>query len=694
MLSESQFEDFLTLENFHLAFNRLQTAARALYKELYYEDLQIFGLFLDENIKLLVHEIEQEIFKPESSYKIFVPKKNNLVRPLSLLKFKDLLVYQAIINVIADNVYSDISPYFNNIVFGNVYSTSKDNENDKIFFFRPWKQQWKKFEEKTKRYYEAGYRVLSEFDIASFFDTIDHYILQQILKENYEIDDRIVNLLLDLLEAFTGDSNHKTFRSKHGIPQGPIGSSFLADLYLFHLDLEMKKSRLNIQYIRYVDDIRIFSKDKITAQRAVAYLDLLARDLGLIPQSSKVLISEIQDIDRVLRHQKSKLSAIDKEYKKREGCLKSKTHRKLKKRFLDCFDQNSSEEYLDKTLISFSLYKLNQDEDVKLALLKNWHDLYIHFDAILFYLKKHFSGDQEVKDWLINLLKDESILFHHIPALIFKFFPELDFIESVYKRYMLCKHRNWLVQYFMFRWLYNNEKSEIIQNFTSDNYFLNRESNNFKYAIIKDVTYLEIFVKNLLKDRDCLVALHGIYLLPLIPTIDESNILEYNAYIKHIISEETTDYIEDTLKSKFSILASNLFFNIKVWDNSEVYKELNKSFRLFFKHTAIDPSKSLLNLNIFNNLVFDKICEILSIHKPAREYGTNLNSGCIEDHLPVTSKYFAEINEQRNQRTEAHPYDKHGKVRIRINATELEKLVGKQRKALEEICSFNFLERL
>lgn len=30
------------------------------------------------------------------------------------------------------------------------------------------------------------------------------------------------------------------------------------------------KNKLDIQYIRYVDDIRIFSKDKISAQKAIA----------------------------------------------------------------------------------------------------------------------------------------------------------------------------------------------------------------------------------------------------------------------------------------------------------------------------------------------------------------------------------------------------------------------------------------
>jgi hypothetical protein len=171
-----------------------------------------------------------------------------------------------------------------------------------------------------------------------------------------------------------------------------------------------------------VDDIRIFSKDKITAQKAIAYLDLLARDLGLIPQVSKIMISEIDDINRLLRHQESKFSVIAKEYKKREESLKSKTHRNLKERFLNCLVPNSDEEYLDKTLITFSLYKLNQDEEIKAVILKEWENLYIHFDSILFYLKKHFSKDQEVKNWLVGILRNENIVFHYIVALIFKFF--------------------------------------------------------------------------------------------------------------------------------------------------------------------------------------------------------------------------------------------------------------------------------
>ncbi|MTJ14493.1 RNA-directed DNA polymerase [Anabaena sp. UHCC 0187] len=697
---EKQFDNFLTLENFYLAYQRLQTASRNPYKELYFEDIKIFGFFLEENISILLNEIEQNIFKPESSYKIFIPKKNNLFRPLSLLKFKDLLVYQAIINTIADVVYDEIAPYYNSIIFGNVYNTSKENKNDRIFLFKPWKQQWNKFEENTKKYYKEGYKFLSDFDIASFFDTIDHYILQQILENNFQVDSKLIALLMKLLEAFTSDSNHKTFRSKHGIPQGPIGSALLADLYLFHfVDLEMLKNRkiLNIQYIRYVDDIRIFSKDKISAQKAIAHLDLLARDLGLIPQPTKITFNEINNLDKILKSQKNKFSAITKEYKKAKGSLKSKTHRRLKERFIECFNEKSEkEEYLDKTLIKFSLYKLNKDEDIKSIILNKWEFLYIHIEEILFYLREHFSEDHQVRNWLIEILRNQNLLFHHVVALIFKFFPDIEFMEDVYQRYFLGSDRHWLVRYFMFYWLYKNNKIELILLFQSDNYFLNREANNFKFRISQEPIYLGSLVQSLLKDKDSLVALHGLNLgfFQIMTTSINFDRSEFNEYIRYIFSKDMTDYIKHHLKNEFSILAPENFFNKKIWTDNEIYQELNISFQIFFEYRNIDSSKSLLNLNSFNNLLYDKICEILKICKPAPDYGVNLNSGCIKDYFPITNMYFTQINEKRNQKTEAHPYDKYGNLRIKISIPELGQLIRKQQKALEEICQFNFLSYL
>jgi hypothetical protein len=90
-------------------------------------------------------------------------------------------------------------------------------------------------------------------------------------------------------------------------------------------------------------------------------------------------------------------------------------------------------------------------------------------------------------------------------------------------------------------------------------------------------------------------------------------------------------------------------------------------------------------------LIYEKLCQFFNINLPKKcTYGDNLNNNYIDIFLPITNKYLKIINEERNQRTDAHLYDKEGNIRERIDRHELEKLVIKQVKALDEICNFDF----
>ncbi|UOX32379.1 RNA-directed DNA polymerase [Flavobacterium sediminilitoris] len=693
----TQYQKFLSSDNFKLAFERLKTSGRSLYKTIYYEDLKLFELYLDDNINTVINNIKQDIYFPEKCHKIFIPKKDNFVRPLSMLNFIDLLVYQSLVNIIADVSYDVISPYYDKIIFGNVVNLSTANSEDRKFFFKSWKKKWKRFNEISKEHFEDGYIYLSEFDIASFFDTIDHNILCEILKNIFKIEEEILVLLSNCLEAWTADSNHKTFKSKHGIPQGPISSPLLADLYMFYLDSEIKRTtkKLDYKYLRYVDDIRILSKDKITSQKLIAGLDLISRDIGLIPQGSKILIKEVKDIDEELKIQNSKFSDITKEYKeetegKEAKKLKAKTHKKLKKRFLECFDKASSEQYLDKTVIGFSLYKLNLDEEIKKKLLENSNLILTHFEGILFYFKKHFSKDAEVLNFIKEIITNEHILFNHQVALCFKYFPDYPFDEEIYKKYTFEKHRHWLVNYYMVAWLSNNKKTALILSDNSENYFIQRELNFYKYYTSDDNVTRKIIATKLLENKNPMISLQGLNLLFDNPFnfIDFKVNSEQNQFIRDIFNDQPSDIICFTLKNEWEVENPESFFNRGFWSDDKEYEELRTSFLLFIKTVNNDPSKSLLNLNSFNNLVFDKICERLSITKKTKEYGVNLDSKIIDDKLPLCNTYWIEINEKRNQKTEAHPYDKHGNIRIRINVSEFKELFEKQKLAIKELCEF------
>lgn len=78
----------------------------------------------------------------------------------------------------------------------------------------------------------------------------------------------------------------------------------------------------------------------------------------------------------------------------------------------------------------------------------------------------------------------------------------------------------------------------------------------------------------------------------------------------------------------------------------------------------------------------------MTLTKKSREYGVNLDSKLIDDKLPLCNAYWFEINEKRNQKTEAHPYDRLGNIRIRINVSEFKELFEKQKLAIKELCEF------
>jgi len=466
------------------------------------------------------------------------------------------------------------------------------------------------------------------------------------------------------------------------------------------LDEEItSKGSLDIKYLRYVDDIRIFSKSEKTSRKAIAALDLISRDLGLIPQGTKVLFKEIDDIEKELKTQNNKFSEVTKEYKKETDGkpskrLKSKTHKGIKRRFIDCFNEDNStrkEDYLDKTVIGFSLYKLNADEEIKNLLLTKHEIILTHFEGILYYFRTHFPNDNEVQTFLKGLLNDKDILFHHIIALIFKIFPDIAFNEHVFERYVTNKNRNWLVRYYMVDWLSANKKEELFELLVSENsgnYFIQRKINDYKFISSTDNTFKKLFTNKLLKSNDSLLAIQGLYLsfrnLNLFWALKVEN--NQNSYVKKILGGSADDYICTILKTEYKISNPENFFNKTIWNNDEEYKILNEYLIAYEKFRDNQPSIAILNLNSFNNLCFNKICSRLSKTLPTGEFGVNLDSKILESDFPKLTRYWTEINSKRNQKTEAHPYDKYGKLSIKIDKAELKPIHTKQIDVLKEIC--------
>lgn len=230
------------------------------------------------------------MYKPCKPTLLLLPKNGISTRPYTLLSVEDQIVYQAMVNIVAESFYSKLKKDYYYLTFGNLYAGKRSS-----FFYRKWENGFQTYNKAVKDTFNQGFKYIASFDLTACYDTIDHHVLGYVL-ENNGIDKEFVNFLNQLLKAWS--SNVKMYKG-HGIPQGPLTSGLLAEVVLSYFDDKYKKikSRNDIKYLRYVDDIKLLSNNEKNLMRMLAKLDYYSKQIGLFPQSAKIEIKKISNID-------------------------------------------------------------------------------------------------------------------------------------------------------------------------------------------------------------------------------------------------------------------------------------------------------------------------------------------------------------------------------------------------------------
>lgn len=234
------------------------------------ESLEQFEGNLNQNLKELHRLLKERRYNPSAVRCILIPKPDSQdMRPLGIPTIRDRVVQQAIKRV--------IEPIF------------EAKFKEVSYGYRP-KRRAQQAIQKCKEHMKAGYRWVVDADISSFFDTVNHRLLIQALKE--EITD---GTLLDLIERFLKAGIMKQGRllpSVGGVPQGGVISPLLANIYLHYFD-EVMAGR-GYRLVRYCDDFVIFAKFKRKAERALQVSKQILEDrlcLKLHPQKTRIVHS-------------------------------------------------------------------------------------------------------------------------------------------------------------------------------------------------------------------------------------------------------------------------------------------------------------------------------------------------------------------------------------------------------------------
>lgn len=191
------------------AYARIAKNAGALTEGITAETVDGMNL---RKIESIIEDLRFERFRWTPVRRVYIPKQNGKKRPLGIPTWRDKLL-QEVIRSILEAYYE---PQFSYDSHG--FRPNQGCHTALTFVKRYWK----------------GTKWFIEGDIKGCFDSIDHSILLNTLKERFH-DNRFIRLLESLLKA--GYCEDWKFRpTLSGTPQGGIVSPILANIYLDKLD--------------------------------------------------------------------------------------------------------------------------------------------------------------------------------------------------------------------------------------------------------------------------------------------------------------------------------------------------------------------------------------------------------------------------------------------------------------------------
>lgn len=262
------FAALISKRNLELAWRRIVTGRNLQHKRFFRHLYGGYELGLKENLNLL-HEKLQGNWQATSPTRIYLPKASGLLRPITLLCLEDQIVLQALANKVALH----LRKRRRRVELKQVFSNCLEPGTNSIFFLQDWRKSYHAFQVKLQSHLASGHRWIAHFDLAAFYETISHRAMQSIIAPrggNPEAWLRINQWLCVWSAGRTG------VQVEHGIPQGPIASDLIADVFMLPIDEVMRRD--GVKYIRYVDDIRVLAKTQKEARRAAIALELACRN--------------------------------------------------------------------------------------------------------------------------------------------------------------------------------------------------------------------------------------------------------------------------------------------------------------------------------------------------------------------------------------------------------------------------------
>jgi group II intron reverse transcriptase/maturase len=183
-------------------------------------------------------------YKPQPVRRVEIPKPDGGKRMLGVPTVIDRMVQQAIVQV--------IQPEF------------EKTFSDSSYGFRPGRSAQQAIN-RAKGYYEEGYTYVVDLDLEKYFDTVNHELLMNRVRETVK-DEPVVKLIKKFLKSGVMIDGLVS-QTEQGTPQGGNLSPLLSNIYLTKFDRMLEER--GHKFVRYADDCNIYVKSQRAAERVM-----------------------------------------------------------------------------------------------------------------------------------------------------------------------------------------------------------------------------------------------------------------------------------------------------------------------------------------------------------------------------------------------------------------------------------------
>jgi RNA-directed DNA polymerase len=192
------------------------------------QDTHHFNFHLEQQLFYLQTALMNETYQP-GKYRYF-SIRDPKPRTIAVAPFVDRVVHHALVQV--------LMPIFENTFIVDSYATRENKGTHKAI---EKAQQW-------VRQYDWYYKM----DVLHFFETVNHAVMLNLVSKKIK-DKRLLSLTTRIIHNVPSDQ---------GLPIGNLTSQFFANVYLNPLDHFIKENLGVKAYLRYMDDMVVFSNDK------------------------------------------------------------------------------------------------------------------------------------------------------------------------------------------------------------------------------------------------------------------------------------------------------------------------------------------------------------------------------------------------------------------------------------------------